>query len=398
MILFITYIIGGPYIILGATPADDIQVGITSFGVGCAQKAFPDISTRVSFFNDWISCVLNGTCTDTNYSTRPPDSNNPAGSGDVYLPGPTAIVNVALTSDINPGDTTVLALNLCDGVKSFMLEGLQSANTEYTESLTVSNGGYIFATVDQSKDGFIGSGGVVFSSDGQVLYSIDSSVAFYIDAFVVVVGDGICTPKYLSSPNASIDVFLSTDDFPGETSLGYVNTCTGNQISILDVNSTNLDPLTLYQFSVDLSEGEYVFFIKDTEGDGLYPDGFWVVGADNVILYQNTTFFDFEDNSLLIIVGGGCGGSSSPVSASTPTTADNVPSSPVTVTPSPLNVSTPTSPMNSPVKKPSTNSTSSSGGGNVAPSNSLLPTSSGNRMSMHRVLMMTVIAFVPFFL
>jgi len=109
---------------------------------------------------------------------------------------------------------------------------------------------------------------VVFSSDGQVLYSIDSSVAFDIDAFVVVVGDGICTPKYLSSPNASIDVFLSTDDFPGETSLGYVNTCTGNQISILDVNSTNLDPLTLYQFSVDLSEGEYVFFIKDTAGDG----------------------------------------------------------------------------------------------------------------------------------
>ena len=153
MILFITYIIGGPYIILGATPANDIQVGITSFGVGCAQKAFPDISTRVSFFNDWISCVLNGTCTDTNYSTRPPDSNNPAGSGDVYLPGPTAIVNVTLTTDINPGETTVLALNLCDGVKSFMLEGLQSANTEYTESLTVSNGGYIFATVDQSKDG-----------------------------------------------------------------------------------------------------------------------------------------------------------------------------------------------------------------------------------------------------
>lgn len=35
-----------------------ILVGITSYGAGCALADYPGVYTRVSYFNDWISCFL----------------------------------------------------------------------------------------------------------------------------------------------------------------------------------------------------------------------------------------------------------------------------------------------------------------------------------------------------
>ena len=52
---------GGPALILGLNSTEDIQMGITSWGFGCADKNYPGVYARVSTVKVWIEQVLNGT-------------------------------------------------------------------------------------------------------------------------------------------------------------------------------------------------------------------------------------------------------------------------------------------------------------------------------------------------
>jgi trypsin len=45
---------GGPLVILGNDPSQDIQVGVVSWGVGCASPDFPGVYSRISKSIDWI--------------------------------------------------------------------------------------------------------------------------------------------------------------------------------------------------------------------------------------------------------------------------------------------------------------------------------------------------------
>jgi len=51
---------GGPLVIVGSDAATDVQVGIVSWGNGCADPSFPGVYARVSEFTDFIECVLSG--------------------------------------------------------------------------------------------------------------------------------------------------------------------------------------------------------------------------------------------------------------------------------------------------------------------------------------------------
>ena len=45
---------GGPLIVKGANASEDIQVGVVSWGIGCASKDYPGVYSRVSAQYDWI--------------------------------------------------------------------------------------------------------------------------------------------------------------------------------------------------------------------------------------------------------------------------------------------------------------------------------------------------------
>ena len=57
---------GGPLIVPGSSASQDILIGVTSWGIGCATRVFPGVFARVSRAYDWIAETVCET------STNPP--------------------------------------------------------------------------------------------------------------------------------------------------------------------------------------------------------------------------------------------------------------------------------------------------------------------------------------
>jgi trypsin len=74
---------GGPLVIRGndGSGADDVQVGVVSWGIGCANKNFPGVYSRISEAYDWIKSEV---CS----KSQDPPANLCGGSGEVSNPKP----------------------------------------------------------------------------------------------------------------------------------------------------------------------------------------------------------------------------------------------------------------------------------------------------------------------
>ena len=59
---------GGPLIIAGNNAATDVQIGIVSFGIGCAHPNIPGVYTRVSIYTPWIQWQI------CSFSSNPPST------------------------------------------------------------------------------------------------------------------------------------------------------------------------------------------------------------------------------------------------------------------------------------------------------------------------------------
>ena len=107
---------GGPLIygsLSSNNPADDVQIGIVSWGLGCALEAFPGVYSRISEEFDWIEEQVCGLSDD------PPDYFNCTRTGsqeEQLLSEITQDVTVVVELDDKPQETAwMLELDLMNG-------------------------------------------------------------------------------------------------------------------------------------------------------------------------------------------------------------------------------------------------------------------------------------------
>lgn len=75
---------GGPLVILGNNPSQDVQVGVVSWGIGCASRDFPGVYARVSRVTDWIRSTV---CSE---SSQPPAELCGGGAVTTYVDPPSS--------------------------------------------------------------------------------------------------------------------------------------------------------------------------------------------------------------------------------------------------------------------------------------------------------------------
>jgi hypothetical protein len=118
--------------------------------------------------------------------------------------------------------------------------------------------------------GIENGGWSVIDASNMILYQNDEFTAGTSDkSGLIIVGDKEttkCPDALLPGPNATVHILLSTDGYPKETSLGYQNLCNGVKTQINSSLAT--ESYTPYNFPVELSTGEYEFYIRDSFGDG----------------------------------------------------------------------------------------------------------------------------------
>ncbi len=66
---------GGPLVIKGANASGDVQVGVVSWGIGCASKDYPGVYARVSAQYEWIRSEV---CAKSNFAPSELDCGNAA--------------------------------------------------------------------------------------------------------------------------------------------------------------------------------------------------------------------------------------------------------------------------------------------------------------------------------
>merc|ERR1719183_980186 len=57
---------GGPLVVKGANAGQDVQVGVVSWGIGCASEHFPGVYARISRSYNWIEDEV---CNRSNYAS-----------------------------------------------------------------------------------------------------------------------------------------------------------------------------------------------------------------------------------------------------------------------------------------------------------------------------------------
>jgi prostatin (serine protease 8) len=71
---------GGPLILLGESPADDVQVGVVSWGEGCGDQAYPGVYADVAYTKGWIDSII------CKHSVSPPEGCKITDTGSVVGP------------------------------------------------------------------------------------------------------------------------------------------------------------------------------------------------------------------------------------------------------------------------------------------------------------------------
>ena len=190
---------GGPLVIKGSHPEgqDDVQVGVVSWGVGCASSSFPGVYARVSSAYEWIrttvcdnsstppesfNCGEPGIAEEQSESTpdqsqsSQPASSTGGGSGASINAEDCQQLNLELYTDAHATETSWKLEERDDGSLFTIGSGpprgfVYSDSTDYRSAASgcMPPGEYRFTMFDSYGDGIINGGFYRLTLDGKVV-------------------------------------------------------------------------------------------------------------------------------------------------------------------------------------------------------------------------------------
>jgi trypsin len=319
---------GGPYLLLGNDndPAQDVQIGIVSWGVGCANQAFPSVASRTSA----TTFIRQATC---EYSSQPPDyfecdqfdspSPTMAPTSPTISPAPTVQLvplNLTLHLDGSPEDThweiwdeTETVLYAARSSGSYNASALVHTGWRVTETVWLHRGNnYTFVIYDVSKNG-ISRWGTVYEIDapmnekhdhkillqGEGLFLEQAKNPFHVPSSEEEMGQAQVNSRLSSLPAAYATVYLDIqfDAWPSETGWAIVSASNRSSIFAMAPPGTYRDGINITETinlpysSTDPKENEYALIVVDHYGDGILQGGsyrLWIPHQSNATTLIST--------------------------------------------------------------------------------------------------------------
>lgn len=240
---------GGPILLEGTSVESDVQLGVTSYGFGCAHPTLPGIYARVSAVDEWIRenvCTLSlQPPSNFNCSNRTSDDSEPDATGELV----NLLVQVFL-DDQSPQETgwIIQSVNQNGILATHYIEPIGNLSTNNITTMTAdtsiqlpNNRQYVFTIFDSYGDGNV-QATILQQDDSNTTNATTTNqwtpilttpvlTGGYAVEYDLIVGDlptssPTTTPSPTSSPAPSaaptitqpfITIMLKFDSFPEET-------------------------------------------------------------------------------------------------------------------------------------------------------------------------------------